>query len=68
MATNNQKFYLNFHSCVIVCTDGAAATTGHHPGVIAQINAVIPDCRSTHCALHGENLAIKKMSPQFNID
>ena len=44
-----------------ICSD-----TGRHSGVIAQIIAVAPDCKSTHCIINRENLDIKKMSPEFN--
>ena len=40
--------------------------SGHHSGLTAQIKAVAPDCRSTHCIIHRDNLAIKKISPEFN--
>ena len=27
---------------------------------------MVPDCKSTHCIIHGGNVAIKEMSPEFN--
>ncbi|KAI6659423.1 SCAN domain-containing protein 3 [Oopsacas minuta] len=57
---------LDWKFCVGVCTDGAAAMTGRHSGVVAKIKEVAPDCESTHCFIHRENLATKKMSKELN--
>ena len=40
--------------------------TGRHSGTRAEIKAVAPDCKSTHCMIHREDLAVKEMSPEFN--
>ena len=37
--------------------------TGRHSGVIRQIQDRAPEAVWTHCFLHRENLACKKMSP-----
>ncbi|XP_078802871.1 protein FAM200A-like [Oryzias latipes] len=55
---------LDWQNCVGVCSDGAASMTGRHRGVIKQILA--PEAKWTHCFLHRENLAAKKMSPEFH--
>ncbi|KAI6658867.1 SCAN domain-containing protein 3 [Oopsacas minuta] len=57
---------LDWKFCVGVCTDGAAAMTGRHSGVVAKIKEVAPDCDPTHCFIHRENLATKKMSKELN--
>ncbi|KAI6652935.1 SCAN domain-containing protein 3 [Oopsacas minuta] len=57
---------LYWQFCVGVCTDGAAAITGRHSGVVAKIKEVAPDCESTHCFIHRENLATKKMPKELN--
>jgi hypothetical protein len=44
-----KKCGLDFKFCVGVCSDGAAAMTGRHSGVITQIKALAPECKSTHC-------------------
>ncbi|KAI6648707.1 SCAN domain-containing protein 3 [Oopsacas minuta] len=57
---------LDWKFCVGVRTDGAATMTGRHSGVVAKIKEVAPDCESTHCFIHRENLATKKMSKELN--
>ncbi|CAM5095762.1 unnamed protein product [Natator depressus] len=46
------KCGLDFKFCVGVCSDGAAAMTGRHSGVVTHIKALAPECKSTHCFLH----------------
>ena len=60
------KCGLDFKFCVGVCTDGAAAMTGRHSGVVTQIKALIPECKSTHCFIHRESLATKNMPTELN--
>jgi hypothetical protein len=60
------KCGLDFKFCVGICSDGAAAMTGRFFGVITQIKKLAPECKSTHCFIHRENLATKKMSPELN--
>ncbi|XP_071059412.1 zinc finger BED domain-containing protein 5-like [Pseudochaenichthys georgianus] len=52
---------LEWKKCVGVCTDGARAMTGRHSGVAARIKEVAPEMRWTHCSIHREALAVKKM-------
>lgn len=52
--------------CIGVCTDGAAAMTGRHSGVVARIKEVSPSVQATHCFIHREVLASKHMSPELN--
>ncbi|XP_036341554.1 transcription factor 20-like [Rhagoletis pomonella] len=60
------KCELDFKFCVGVCSDGAAAMTGRRSGVVTQIKALAPECKSTHCFIHRESLATKKMSTELN--
>ena len=52
---------LDWKKCVGVCTDGARAMTGRHNGVAARISEVATEMRWTHCSIHREALAVKKM-------
>ncbi len=61
-----KKCGLDFKFCVGVCSDGAAAMTGRHAGVVSKIKALSPECKSTHCFIHRESLATKKMSVELN--
>ncbi|XP_059362102.1 zinc finger BED domain-containing protein 5 [Carassius carassius] len=56
-----QENGLDWKKCVGVCTDGARAMTGRHSGVAARIREVAPEMRRTHCSIHREALAVKKM-------
>ncbi|KAL2096421.1 hypothetical protein ACEWY4_008569 [Coilia grayii] len=57
---------LDWQNCVGVCSDGAASMTGRHHSVIRQILERAPEAKWIHCFLHRENLAAKKMSPEFH--
>ena len=57
---------LTWSFCVGLCTDGAAAMTGRLSGLTARIKEVAPECESTHCIIHREMLASRKMSPEFS--
>ena len=47
-------------------TDGAAAMTGLHSGAVAKIKEVAhKDLLFTHCIIHREHLASKKLSQEF---
>lgn len=52
--------------CVGICTDGAAAMTGWVSGLTTRIKELAPECESTHCVIHREMLASRKMTPQLN--
>ncbi|KAJ8333633.1 hypothetical protein SKAU_G00416410 [Synaphobranchus kaupii] len=56
-----QENGLKWKKCVGVCTDGARAMTGRHSGVAARIQQVALEMRWTHCSIHREALAVKKM-------
>lgn len=57
---------LRWSLCVSICTDGAAAMTGRLSGFTARIKEVAPESESTHCIVHREMLASRKMSPEFS--
>ncbi|XP_044162375.1 SCAN domain-containing protein 3-like [Bufo gargarizans] len=57
---------LNWSFCVGVCTDGAAAMTGRLSGLTTRVKEVAPECESTHCVIHREMLASRKMSPELD--
>lgn len=56
-----QENGMDWKKCVGVCSDGARAMTGRHSGVAARIREVAPEIRWTHCSIHREALAVKKM-------
>ena len=49
-----------------ICFDGAAAMMGEKSGVIKRIKDFAAECVSTHCFLHWESLATKKLSSKLN--
>ncbi|XP_042912693.1 SCAN domain-containing protein 3-like [Parasteatoda tepidariorum] len=57
---------LKWSFCLGICTDGAAAMTGRLSGLTARIKEVAPESEATHCLIHREVLASRKMSPEFN--
>uniref|UniRef100_A0A8C7Z0S1 DUF4371 domain-containing protein n=1 Tax=Oryzias sinensis TaxID=183150 RepID=A0A8C7Z0S1_9TELE len=54
---------ISWKSCSSVCTDAAASMTGIAIGLIARIKKENPNIKWTHCVIHREALASKKMSP-----
>ena len=57
---------INWANCVGVCTDGAASITGYRSGVVAKIKEVAhKEMLFTHCIIHREHLASKKLSPDL---
>lgn len=57
---------LKWAFCVGICTDGSVAMTGRLSGLTARIKEVTSECESTHCVLHREMLASRKMPPELN--
>ena len=51
--------------CAGICTDGDAAMTGRLSGLIARNKEVAPESESTHCIIHRERLASRKMLQEF---
>uniref|UniRef100_A0A8C2VH41 Zinc finger MYM-type containing 6 n=1 Tax=Chinchilla lanigera TaxID=34839 RepID=A0A8C2VH41_CHILA len=55
---------LNWKYCVGLCTDGAASVTNRCSGLKAKIQEVaLNSVAFTHCFIHREHLAAKKLSP-----
>ena len=46
--------------------DGVAVVTGQLSGFTTQVKEVTSECESTHCVIHREMLASRKMSPELN--
>ena len=57
---------LNWSFCIGVCTDGASAMIGHLSGLTVRIKEVAPECEATHCVIHREMLASRKLSPELH--
>ena len=57
---------LKWSFCVGICTDGAAAMTGRLSGLTTRIKEVAPECESTHCVIHREMLASRKIPAELN--
>lgn len=57
---------LKWSCCVGICTNGTAAMTGRLSGLTARIKEVAPECESTHCIIHREMLASRKMPLELN--
>ena len=57
---------LNWSFCVSIRMDGAAAMTGRLSGFTTRVKEVTAECESTHCVIHREMLASRKMSPELN--
>jgi hypothetical protein len=58
---------LKWEDCVGVCTDGAAAMTGINVGFYAKVKSVSKGpITFTHCMIHREVLAAKKISAELN--
>lgn len=52
---------ISWKKCVGITTDGAAAMSGCKTGLLGQLKAVSPNIKWTHCCIHREALAVKKM-------
>jgi len=58
---------LEWKNFVGVCTDGAACLTGRNSGLVTKIKDMAGNnLLSTHCYIHRQNLASKKMAPELN--
>lgn len=56
---------LEWHNCISVCTDGAAAMTGKVKGFIAKIANKNPNIQKQHCFLHREALMTKSLPDEL---
>jgi len=58
---------LQWKDCVGVCTDGAAAMTGHTAGFQGRVkSASDAPITFTHCMIHREVLVAKNLSPNLD--
>ena len=67
-AVNNYfiKKQISWLFCVGVCTDGAAAMIGRLSGLTVRIKEIAPECEATHCVIHREMLASRKISSELH--
>ena len=52
---------LEWHNCISICTDGAAAMTGKIRGFITRASEKNPNIKNLHCFLHREALMTKSL-------
>jgi len=57
---------ISWSMCKAICTDGTAALTGSKKGFRAKVNEISPSILFTHCMIHREALASKKLEPFVN--
>lgn len=55
------KNNIEWKKCVGLSSDGARAMSGIRTGLYPRVKAVAPECVWTHCSIHREALAVKKM-------
>ncbi|GBP63169.1 SCAN domain-containing protein 3 [Eumeta japonica] len=55
------KSDIEWNKCVGLSSDGARAMSGIRTGLYPRVKAVAPECVWTHCSIHREALAAKKM-------
>lgn len=56
-----QENKIDWNRCVGISTDGAKSMVGINKGLVARIQNVAPNVISTHCCIHREALATRKM-------
>ena len=52
---------ISWTKCINVCTDGAGSMTGRHKGFITRVKEVAENTTATHCIIHREALAAKRI-------
>ncbi len=52
---------MSWDKCVGICTDGAHSMTGRLSGLVTRVQNLAPLAKWTHCMIHRESLASKKM-------
>ena len=57
---------LNWTRCSSICTDAAASMTGTIKGFVRLAKEKNPNVKWTHCIIHIDALASKRMSPQLH--
>uniref|UniRef100_A0A9J7YY69 DUF4371 domain-containing protein n=1 Tax=Cyprinus carpio carpio TaxID=630221 RepID=A0A9J7YY69_CYPCA len=56
-----RKNDIDWERCCGICSDGAKSMTGRHSGLISRVKEVAPRAVWTHCTIHRQALAAKKM-------
>ncbi|KAL1488389.1 hypothetical protein ABEB36_014863 [Hypothenemus hampei] len=57
-----QENKIDWNKCVGISTDGAKSMVGSNKGLVARIKNIAPYVTFTHCCIHREALATRKMS------
>jgi len=58
---------LEWKNCIGVCTDGTACLTSRNSGLVTKVKDMAGNnVLSTHCYIHTQNLASKKLAPELN--
>ncbi len=52
---------MSWDKCVGICTDRARSMTGRLSGLVTRVQNLAPLAKWTHCMIHRESLASKKM-------
>lgn len=60
-----QEDHLDWSRCCGICTDGARAMTGRYSGLVKQVQAVAPVDVWSHCIIHRQALATKRMPKEL---
>ena len=60
------KKSLNWTRCSSICTDAAPAMTGTIKGIVTIAKEKKTNVKWTHCIIHREALASKRLSPQLH--
>uniref|UniRef100_A0A8B9HXP2 BED-type domain-containing protein n=1 Tax=Astyanax mexicanus TaxID=7994 RepID=A0A8B9HXP2_ASTMX len=58
---------INWNKCVGICPDGARAMNGKHSGLVTKVQAVAPLALWTHCMIHRQALAAKRMPADLKL-
>jgi hypothetical protein len=57
---------ISWANCFGICTDGAAALTGHKKGFQAEVQQIGPHVNFIHCIIHREALASRDLEPELH--
>ncbi|XP_065408084.1 zinc finger BED domain-containing protein 5-like [Chrysemys picta bellii] len=62
-----RKHEISWGKCIDICTDSARAMIGKMKGAVTRIISVAPESTKSHCVLHRQALAVKKIPPYLKI-
>uniref|UniRef100_A0A452HAN9 Zinc finger BED-type containing 5 n=1 Tax=Gopherus agassizii TaxID=38772 RepID=A0A452HAN9_9SAUR len=62
-----RKHEISWGKCIDVCTDGAQTMIGKIKGAVTRIINVAPESIKSHCILHRQALAVKKIPAYLKI-